>query len=108
MSVMQVTVQELCLQLERGAPISILDVREPFEVELASLPGSLTIPMGEIGDRLGEIPTHRPVFVLCHHGIRSFQVAHWLRASGFPDVTNVRGGIDAWSLEVDSEVPRYA
>ena len=107
MTVKQVTVTELRDRRAEKEDLVLLDVREPFEVEYASLPKSLTIPMGEIPGRLEEIPNDRPVLVLCHHGIRSQQVAHWLHSQGYDRVENVSGGIDAWSLDVDPEVPRY-
>ncbi len=107
MSILQVSVSELRDRRDAKEAFLLLDVREPFEVEVASIAGALTIPMGEIPARLEEIAKDRPVLVLCHHGIRSFQVGHWLRTQGFEDVSNVQGGIDAWSLEIDSSVPRY-
>ena len=107
MSIAQVTVQELKERLDAGEELTLLDVREPFELAVAAIPGAVSIPMGEIVARAIELDPDHPVLVLCHHGIRSFQVAHWLRAQGFPDVSNVRGGIDAWSLEIDPETPRY-
>lgn len=107
MSILQVTVVELDARRQAGEELVLLDVREPFEVELAAIEGALPIPMGEIPARHVEIPRDRPILVLCHHGIRSFQVGHWLRTQGFEDVSNVRGGIDAWSLEIDPTIPRY-
>ena len=107
MSIEQVSVTELRDRRAREEDFVLLDVREPFEVEFAALPDALSIPMGEIPGRLAEIPTDRPVLVLCHHGIRSHQVAHWLETQGYDRVANVSGGIDAWSLEIDPEVPRY-
>lgn len=84
----------------------ILDVREPEEIERASLPGTLNIPMNEVPARLDEIPRDRPIAVLCHHGARSAQIALFLESEGIP-AFNVAGGIDAWSQRVDHGVPRY-
>ncbi|NKI97047.1 rhodanese-like domain-containing protein [Rhizobacter sp. SG703] len=89
----------------------ILDVREPWEVQTASLavPGVRTvcIPMREIPQRLGELDATQPVLGLCHHGMRSLQVVAFLERAGHADVYNIAGGIDAWSREVDASVPLY-
>ncbi len=85
----------------------LLDVREVWEVELACLPGAANIPMGEIPSRLCELDAGREIVVVCHHGIRSAQVAVYLARQGFERVLNLRGGIDAWSREADASVPRY-
>lgn len=89
-----------------GAPI-LLDVREPDEVALCRIPGSLHIPMHDIPRRLRELDPERPIIVHCHHGVRSEKVARFLLQQDFAEVTSLRGGIDAWSLEVDPSVPRY-
>ncbi len=107
MKIDQVSVEKLRQRMQSEEDLFLLDVREPFEVELASIEGAISIPMGEILQRLEEIPRDCPVFVLCHHGIRSQQVAQWLSSQGIAPLHNVVGGIDAWSLEVDSTVPRY-
>lgn len=98
---------ELAQWLSGPEPPCVLDVREPWEVAIASLPGSLAIPMGEIPRRLGEIPAGRSVVCLCHHGMRSMQVALFLAHNGFDDVHNLQGGIDAWAREVDPSCPLY-
>lgn len=89
----------------------LLDVREPWEVATASLRADgvdvAAIPMGEIVRRLGELDPSRPIVCLCHHGMRSLQVASFLASRGFDPVYNLSGGIDAWSIEVDPGVPRY-
>jgi rhodanese-related sulfurtransferase len=91
-------------------PPVLLDVREPWEVALArlDLDGTPTvcIPMAEIVARVAELDPEVPVFALCHHGMRSQQVATFLEHQGYTSF-NVSGGIDAWSLEVDARVPRY-
>jgi rhodanese-related sulfurtransferase len=92
------------------APV-LLDVREPWEIETASitLPGTkrVLIPMNEIPQRMGELDPAQPVLSLCHHGMRSMQVAVFLERQGFAQVFNIAGGIDAWSREVDASVPLY-
>lgn len=91
----------------RGELWQLLDVREPWEVELARVDGTLNIPMGELPARLAELDREQPVAVLCHSGGRSAQVAFLLARSGFARVANITGGIDAWALELDHAIPRY-
>jgi len=94
-----------------GLPL-LLDVREVWEFELAALHAeglvTLNLPMSELADRVGELSPTQPMVCLCHHGVRSAQVAGFLeRRHGFASVTNFSGGIDAWSMQVDPTVPRY-
>lgn len=84
-----------------------LDIREPAERDAASIDGSLFIPMREIGGRLGELDADREIIVFCHLGARSAMVVQYLRGQGFARATSLAGGIDAWSREIDPEVPRY-
>ena len=97
---------ELKRRLDQGERILILDVREPWEVATASIPGTLNIPMGDIPSRLAELDPDHEVIVMCHHGVRSAQVAMYLTRSGFERVLNLAGGIDGWS-EIEPSVPRY-
>ncbi len=99
--------QELAERLRRGERPVILDVREPEEIEIARFPGATPIPMGEIPSRIAELEPDAETVVLCHHGIRSAQVAMYLARLGFGRVANLRGGIDLWSATVDPTVPRY-
>lgn len=104
-----ITAPELARWLEQPAderPV-ILDVREPWEVELASLPGVVAIPMGRIVAEFGQLDPARSTVCLCHHGARSMQVAMFLERQGFDDVVNLTGGIDAWSAQVDPAVRTY-
>jgi len=87
--------------------IVLLDVRDADELDLAALPRALHIPMMEIPQRLSELDPERPVVVMCHTGVRSRHVAGFLVANRFKRVFNLAGGIDAWSIEVDTELPRY-
>jgi rhodanese-related sulfurtransferase len=103
----QISARELEALRSRGDDLAIVDVREPFEVQIASIAGSVVIPMNEIPARIDELDPERPTVVLCHHGIRSAQVATYLARMGFARVINLAGGIDAWSEEVDPRVPRY-
>lgn len=94
-------------RLDRGDNVVILDVRESYEVFLASFPGATHIPMGDIPSRLTELDPGRETVVVCHHGIRSAQVAIYLARMGFEHVLNLSGGIDAWSETADPATPRY-
>ncbi len=98
-------------QAAPGETALVLDVSEPSELRAASVRPEgfelLAIPMNQIPQRLSELDAKRPVACLCHHGNRSQRVAMFLAANGFTHVANIAGGIDAWTLEVDSSVPRY-
>lgn len=98
------------LQAQPADPV-VLDVREPWEVQTASVRPEgfelLAIPMNTVPARLAEVPRDRPVAVLCHHGSRSQQVARFLEHQGYDNVANIAGGIDAWAREHDTKVPRY-
>ena len=91
---------------EKGA--RLIDVREPSEFATTSVEGSLLMPMGEVASRAHqELDPEERLVVMCHHGVRSMNVTVWLRNQGFEQVQSLRGGIDAWSAEVDPKVPRY-
>jgi rhodanese-related sulfurtransferase len=89
----------------------LLDVREPWEIATARIAlggaASVTVPMQQIPARLAEIDRDQPILALCHHGMRSQQVALFLDRQGYPMVYNIAGGIDAWSRQVDPTVPVY-
>ena len=94
-------------RLQPDSPL-LLDVREPWEHQTASLPKSLLMPMGDVPSRAhAELDPDTPIVVMCHHGARSLNVALWLREQGFTHAQSLAGGIDAWSRTVDQEVPRY-
>jgi rhodanese-related sulfurtransferase len=83
-------------------------VREPWEFATAHIEGSVPIPMGEVPSRAHqELDPEEPLVVVCHHGVRSMNVTVWLRNQGFENAQSLRGGIDAWSVEVDPKVARY-
>jgi rhodanese-related sulfurtransferase len=103
----EVEPQELKRRLERGDQLCLLDVREPEEVALAPFPGALHLPMGEIPSRVNGLDATAEWVIICHHGIRSAQVAMYLAQMGFERVVSMSGGIDRWSLIVDESVPRY-
>ncbi|WP_239349991.1 rhodanese-like domain-containing protein [Snodgrassella communis] len=85
----------------------LLDVREDNEVQYAAIPGHHHIPMNMIPLRQNELPDDKPIVLYCHHGMRSMQVALYLQETGFDNLYNLHGGIDAWSREVDASVPTY-
>lgn len=85
----------------------LVDVREPWEFATAHIEGSLPMPMGEVPARAQELDPLERMVVVCHHGVRSMNVTVWLRRQGFEQAQSLRGGIDAWSSEVDPTVGRY-
>ena len=97
------------LAAPRLAPCLLLDCRTEEEHATARIEGSMLIPMQEIAGRVGELDAWRgaTIVVHCHHGVRSLRVTQWLRERGFASATSMRGGIDAWSAEVDPSVPVY-
>lgn len=98
---------ELQARQTRGDRIAVLDVREPGEVAIAAMPGATHIPMNDIPARIAELDRDAEWVVVCHHGMRSAQVAMYLARMGFARVSNLTGGIDAWSLTVDPATARY-
>lgn len=91
--------------LQKGELLPV-DVREGWEVELAPFPGATHLPLGALHHRLDELPADRPLLFICHHGVRSWH-ACMLAAEEGRETANLEGGIDAWSFEIDSDVPRY-
>jgi rhodanese-related sulfurtransferase len=86
----------------------LIDVREPWEFSTAKVEGSELMPMGDVPSRAHqELDPEERLLVMCHHGVRSMNVTVWLRNQGFENAQSVRGGIDAWSAEVDPKMPRY-
>ena len=104
---LEVEVANLRRWRDEGRDVQLLDVRQPVEHSIARIEGALLIPMPELPARVGELDPERPVVVHCHHGPRSLRAAEWLRSQGFARAASLAGGIDAWSVEVDPDVPRY-
>lgn len=94
-------------RLDGDDPPLLVDVRERWERDIASLPGSLHLPMGQVPARVDELPRDRDLILLCHHGARSLQVGQWLERHGYDRLANLEGGIDEWSRTQDPEIPRY-
>ena len=104
----EITPEELKAQLGQPNSIRLLDVREPWEFQMARIEGSHHIPMGEIPSRAHqELDPEEHIVVICHHGVRSLNVTHWLRQQGFEQAQSLRGGIDRWSRSIDAAVPTY-
>ena len=102
-----IDVKALRAKLDRGEQIEILDVREPVERDIARLANTLEIPLGELGERLGELPKDREIVVYCLTGNRSAQAARLLTEAGFANVRSLEGGIRAWTDEIDPTLARY-
>jgi molybdopterin/thiamine biosynthesis adenylyltransferase/rhodanese-related sulfurtransferase len=105
--VAEITVQELHRKRESNEQFTLLDVRETFEDEIATIEGRMLIPLGELPSRLDELPRDNEIIIHCHSGVRSAHAAQLLQKAGFDRVYNLAGGIDAWSREIDPTVPRY-
>ncbi|GAC1414161.1 MAG: rhodanese-like domain-containing protein [Candidatus Velthaea sp.] len=103
----ELSVHEFEKKRAAGDDLVLLDVREPYEVAVASLPAATLIPMMEIPQRFTELPRDKHIVVMCHHGVRSETVAAFLEANGYTSVANLTGGINAWSEKIDGTVPRY-
>lgn len=105
---LEITPEELKQKLDAGDRLTLLDVREPWEFQAAHIAGAKHIPMGEVPSRAHqELDPDEHIVVVCHHGVRSLNVANWLRQQGFEKAQSVRGGIDHWSRTIDPTVPMY-
>ena len=101
-----VNVKELKEKQDNNEDFFLLDVRNPDEYDKANI-GGVLIPMTQITEKADELPKDKPIIVHCHHGGRSHKVCEFLINQGFDKVANLEGGIDAWSLEIDNNIPRY-
>lgn len=107
MTVEQLSPSEVASRLAGDDPPTLLDVRTRAEHALAAVDGAVWIPLDQLSARHFELERDTPIVVMCHHGIRSMHAAMFLSQRGFERVDNMRGGIEAWSREVDPSVPRY-
>ena len=107
MAITEITPNEAKAIINARQDVVLLDVRTQEEYELARVEGAVLIPMHELQSRVEELDPDRPTIVMCHHGMRSYQVALFLQSLDFPEVANLAGGIERWSVEVDPSVPRY-
>jgi rhodanese-related sulfurtransferase len=104
----EITAAEVKEKMNAGEVFTLLDVREPWECQTALVAGSKLMPMGEVPSRAHqELDPDDHIVVMCHHGVRSMNVTVWLRQQGFEKAQSMRGGIDAWSRNVDENVPKY-
>lgn len=106
MSVPEITPSEFVARRDRGDTFTLLDVREDWELGVASVPNVVHIPMGQVADRLQELDRNTEIVVLCRSGRRSLEVAKFLQQNGYKTV-NLAGGILAWSRELDATIPTY-
>ena len=107
---LETTVRDVKRRLDAGEAVQLIDVREPFEHQIAHIANSKLIPMNTVPASLQEIERksdNGTLIVFCHHGVRSLNVVNWLRQQGVEECQSMSGGIDSWSAEVDSSVPRY-
>ena len=107
MSDLEITPKEVKERLERGEKLLLVDVREPHEYARCRIEGAVLIPLGTIPANLQKLDVDEDVICFCHHGMRSLDVATWLRGKGVSGAKSMAGGIDRWSVEIDSGVPRY-
>lgn len=103
----EITVEDLKARLDRKENFVLVDVREPFEWEIARIPGAILIPLGELPSRLSELNPSDELVIQCRSGGRSANAVQFLQEQGFSKVSNLAGGILAWSERIDSSVPRY-
>jgi adenylyltransferase/sulfurtransferase len=106
-SAAEITPQEVARRLAAGGDLQLVDVREPFELEICRLDGTLHIPLRELPARLGELDARRDIVTICHHGVRSLRAREILRGAGFSQVRSLRGGVDAWAAEIAPGMGRY-
>lgn len=102
-----ITAKQLQESLASGRKLTLLDVREPQEWEIATLPGAKLIALGDLPERMNELDTADDMVVYCHHGMRSAKAIGFLQKMGFSKLKNLAGGIDAWASQIDQEMPRY-
>jgi rhodanese-related sulfurtransferase len=102
-----ITVTQLRDQLNSSTPPLVVDVREKKENDICKIPGSILLPLGELPQRLAELPKDRALVMHCHHGGRSSRATAYLIQQGFKNVYNLSGGIHDWSTHIDPIVPTY-
>jgi len=104
----QITAEDVKAALDKGETFTLIDVREPWEYDVAKIDGSKLMPMGDVPGRAHqELDPDDRIIAYCHHGVRSLNVVNWLRQQGFEKAQSMSGGIDRWSRVVDPKVPTY-
>ena len=104
---LEITPAEVKQRLDRGEKLALIDVREPWVFNICSIEGAKLIPMGTVPANLQALDSDDEIIVYCHRGMRSLDVAVWLRGQGVAQAKSLAGGIERWSLEIDPNVPRY-
>lgn len=107
---LEISARDVQNRIDAGEKLHLIDVREPHEFAVAKIAGASLVPMRQVPGELQELEKRAddaPLIVFCHHGVRSLNVVEWLRGQGVENCVSMAGGIDAWSLSVDSSVPRY-
>jgi rhodanese-related sulfurtransferase len=107
---LEISAQEVKSRLDAGEKLALIDVREPHEFAIARIEGGELIPMRAVPGELQALEAHSDaatLIVFCHHGVRSLNVVNWLRQQGLEACQSMAGGIEAWSVMVDPQVPRY-
>ena len=97
---------EMAAYLQQASPL-LLDVSEPWEFDICHIEGSINLPMGQIPQRVDDLPESDEIVVICHHGVRSQQVIRYLQGQMTASLINLDGGVDAWAREVDRDMPLY-
>ena len=103
----EIEVTEVKEKLDRGDDFVLIDVREPHEYQICNIPAAKLIPLGQVGQRMGELDPEADIVIHCKSGMRSARACEVLKAAGFKHVRNMKGGILAWSDQVDPSVPKY-
>ena len=104
MNFSEITVKELKQKMDENPDLQVLDVREPFEVQVGSIPGTIKIPMTIVPLKLEELDNSKEIYVHCKSGMRSARICEFLSYNDFKNIYNVKGGIKAWSAEIDPSV----
>jgi rhodanese-related sulfurtransferase len=104
---LEITPTNVKARLDRGDKLVLIDVREPWEHQLCRIEGAKLIPLGTLAASAQTLPDVDEVICYCHHGMRSLDAAAWLRVQGIEKAKSLAGGIERWSIDVDSKVPRY-
>jgi adenylyltransferase/sulfurtransferase len=102
-----ITGQELKQKLDRGERLTLIDVREPWEYNIAKIEGAQLIPLGSLGTEYKKLDPNAEIVILCHMGMRSMDATQFLLQQGYTNVKNLTGGINAWSMQIDPSVPKY-
>ncbi len=103
----QLTAEQLKEYIDNDTSLVLLDVRDTWEYEICHINSSINIAMTDIPLTLQEIDSEKTIVVICHHGMRSFQVAQYLESEGFNDIMNLEGGIASWATTIDQSMPQY-